>query len=71
MIDEKATSLKTSQIEILNNKISDIFKLLYETDNVDDQIFLAEYNLLNDFIKSIIFICVRIYVSTTSSSIEY
>jgi molecular chaperone DnaK (HSP70) len=47
LLDEKSTFLKSEQINILNNKLYEIFKLLYETENVDEQTFKNEYEILN------------------------
>ncbi len=48
LCDEKKTFLKTDQINKLNNKLDEIFTLLYDTDNVSEETFkekLEEFNL--------------------------
>ncbi len=51
--DEKKTFLKTNQIKKLNDKIDEIFKLLYETENVSDETYKEKLDEFNIFCQDL------------------
>jgi len=54
MIDEKKIPLKSEQLSIINNKLDEIFKLLYEDDdNKTNEYYKSELDNFNEFCQQI------------------
>jgi molecular chaperone DnaK (HSP70) len=53
LCDERKTFLKTDQINKLNDKLDEVFKLLYDTDNISEEIYKEKLEDFNIFCQDL------------------